>query len=293
MARGQRTNLAALASAVGEHSPIEEKPTRAPLPPSTPTAAPLTDLVANPRNPRRDVGDLADLASIKDRQLQSALVVTRGAYLKLYPEDAEPVGTASWVVINGCRRLAAAEKYGRIELDIVVKDEIARDRVSLLTAAIDENIGRRDFDVVEEAEAVERLVTECGTAGEAARRLNRTEGWVSQRRALLRLTPQLQDALRAGELAVRVARSLAQVPLEDQVAAWRAAQERDGQKERDANPAGPQPRLRPASAPHITKALRRFEAEPNVLAQALRDYLEPEQLNELVSALSGPNNAVR
>ncbi|MGV9823377.1 ParB/RepB/Spo0J family partition protein [Nocardia xishanensis] len=283
MARGQRTNLAALASAVGEHSPIEEKPVR---PVGPPTTAPLTELVANPRNPRRDVGDLTDLASIKDRQLQSALVVTRSAYLKLYPEDAEPVGAAHWVVINGCRRLAAAEKYGRTELDIVVKDDIARDRISLLTAAIDENIGRRDFDVVEEAEAVERLVAECGTASEAARRLNRTEGWVSQRRALLKLTPQLQDALRAGELAVRVARSLAQVPHEDQVAAWQASQARDESKEQDKDTPRPETKPRPASAPHITKVLRRFEAEPRVLAQALKDYLAPEQLAELVSVLT-------
>ncbi|MBH0780355.1 ParB/RepB/Spo0J family partition protein [Nocardia bovistercoris] len=284
-AKGRRTSLASLASAVGEHSPVDE---RTPRPAGPPTKAVLKDLVANPRNPRRDLGDLTDLASIKTHQLQPALVVTRAAYLALFPDDAEDVGAARWVVINGCRRLAAAAKYGCAELEFVVKDEVAHDRISLLTAAIDENIGRRDFDVLEEAEAVDRLVAECGTAGEAARRLNRTEGWVSQRRALLKLAPELQTALREGELAVRLARSLAQVPREDQVAAWQAAQERDsGKQDQPQDSAVPRrdPKTQPASAPHITKALRRFEPNPGVLAQALRDYLAPAQLAELADEL--------
>ncbi|WP_433527782.1 ParB/RepB/Spo0J family partition protein (plasmid) [Nocardia pseudovaccinii] len=285
MARGGRKNLADLIDAVGDNSPVDgdhNQPAEAPGPA---TSAPLTQLVANPRNPRRTLGDLSDLASIADIQLQPALVVTRSAYLALYPEDAEDVSAARWVVINGCRRDAAARKYGRSELDIVVKDEVARDRVTLLTAAIDENIGRRDFDVVEEAEAVERLVAECGSADDAAARLKKSKGWVSQRRALLRLEPELQNALRAGELAVRVARSLAQVPREEQVAKWRSEQERAAKKP-DQDDDRPDPKPRPASAPQITKALRRFEAEPNVLAQALRDYLAPGQLAELVDVLT-------
>ena len=72
-----------------------------------PATAPLTDLTANPRNPRDDLGDLADLASIADLQLQPAAVVTRDAYLALYPKDQI---TSRYVVINGCRRLAAAHK---------------------------------------------------------------------------------------------------------------------------------------------------------------------------------------
>ncbi|MGK8506380.1 ParB/RepB/Spo0J family partition protein [Nocardia asiatica] len=284
MARGTtRRSLADLTDSIGDNSPVDGQAVIRPT--ITPTSAPLPHLVANPRNPRQDVGDLSDLESIRDRQLQPALVVARDSYLALYPEDKSSVGDALWVVINGCRRLAAARKYGRSELDIVVKNEVARDRISLLTAAIDENIGRRDFDVIEEAHAVEQLVIECGSAGEAAKQLNRTDGWVSQRRALLRLAPELQTALRAGELAVRVARSLARVPKEEQVARWRAEQEREENKPQQNEGSRPDPAPRPASAPHITKALRRFEPNPDVLAQALRSYLDPVQLSELVDAL--------
>ncbi len=130
-----------------------------------PSAAVLSELTANPRNPRDDLGDLDDLASIVDIQLQPAVVVSRTAYQRLYPEDA--IATR-WVVINGCRRLAAAHRYGRADLEIIVKDELARDRITLLTAAISENVDRVDFDVIEEARAVEALARECGSAGEAS-----------------------------------------------------------------------------------------------------------------------------
>ena len=122
MARGKRTSLAALAGDVGDNSPVEE-PDAGPA-----RSAPLAQLTANPRNPREGLGDLADLASIADMQLQPAVVVTAGAYRALYPDD--DISTR-YVVINGCRRLAAAHKYGLSNLDIVVNDAIARDRLTL------------------------------------------------------------------------------------------------------------------------------------------------------------------
>src|SRR6478735_10039298 len=107
MARGQRTNLAELAGAVGDNSPVERLTA---VPAAAPGQLPLKDLVANPRDPRDDVGNLEDLASIADLQLQPAVVVTAKAYQRLYPEDEID---NRYVVINGCRRLAAAHKYGR------------------------------------------------------------------------------------------------------------------------------------------------------------------------------------
>lgn len=268
--RGKRTSLAALASDVGDNSPVEQ--------PLVDTAsarcAPLSELTANPRNPREDLGDLTGLASIADMQLQPAVVVTAAAYCALYPDDE--IATR-YVVVNGCRRLAAAHKYGRSGLDIVVNDEIARDRITLISAAITENVDRQDFDVIEEARAVEALVAECGRADVAGRRLHRTESWVSQRRALLKLAPELQTALRRGELAIREARSLARVPLEQQVARWRAAQDRqlpDGK-----NPPGP-PKAPPRSRA-VTSALVKFESQPHLLAEALHDYLGDEGILRL------------
>lgn len=279
MARGSRTSLASLASAVGENSPVE----RTPDPMPTPVTAALADLVANPRNPRDDLGDLGDLSSIVETQLQPALVVSRQAYLKLYPADAEDLGAARWVVVNGCRRYAAACKFGRTDLDIVVKDEIAQDRATLLAAAITENIGRRDFDVIEEAKAIELLVAECGRAESVATRLGKTPGWVSQRRSLLKLAPELQSALRRGELALRLARSLAKVPPEDQVNAWQGQRDDGGSDEKPA----PKPQA-PVDSARVLRTFRRLEADASVLAEALRSYLDEGGMHELLEALTAP-----
>jgi ParB family chromosome partitioning protein len=266
MARGQRTNLASLAAAVGDNSPVEQIRT---APDNMPgRATPLKDLVANPRNPRDDLGDLNNLASIADLQLQPVAAVTKNAYLALYPDDTI---TARYVVINGCRRLAAAHKFGRTDLAVVINDEIARDRVTLISASIAENVDRQDFDVIEEAKAVEALVAACGRADEAGRRLHKTEGWVSQRRALLALAPELQAALRRGELAIREARTLARVPLEQQVARWQAALDK---KQNPGQGAGGGDTPRPPSRSRvIASAVGEFDAKPELLADALKAYL--------------------
>lgn len=285
MARGTRTNLATLAGVVGDHSPVDRT-----IAETTPTNAALSELAPNPRNPRDDLGDLADLVSITGTQLQPALVVTRDAYLRLYPEDETTIGLARWVVINGCRRLAAAENFGRPNLDIVVKDDVAKDRVTLLSAAVIENVGRRDFDVIEEAKAVELLVGECRTVEKAALKLAKSKGWISQRRALLHLTPELQTALRNGELAIRTARSLAQVPPEEQVAAWSTERERRSQgTESDSAPTddGRKPAKRmPVTTAKVTRTFRRLDADPAILAEALVEYLDDDGLRSLLAALT-------
>lgn len=277
MATGRRTNLASLAGSVGDNSPVELLSPTAETPGRT---TPLTALVANPRNPRDDLGTLEDLASIADMQLQPAVAVTKAAYLRLFPEDKI---TAKYVVVNGCRRLAAAHKYGRTDLAVVVNDDIARDRVTLISASISENVDRQDFDVIEEAKAVAALVKECGRADEAAKRLHRTEGWVSQRRAILSLAPELQTALRRGELALREARSLARVPLEKQVERWRATLDK---KERPGEGSGADT-PRPASRTRmITSALGEFDTKPQALADALRTFLGDDGIDTLVALLS-------
>ncbi|MDT2006612.1 ParB/RepB/Spo0J family partition protein [Rhodococcus opacus] len=284
MARGTRTNLATLAGVVGDNSPVDR-----PAAGGTPTNVPLSELAPNPRNPRDELGDLADLVSITGTQLQPALVVTRDAYMRLYPEDDTKIGLARWVVINGCRRLAAAENFGRPNLDIVVKDEVAKDRETLLAAAVIENVGRRDFDVIEEAKAVELLISECGTVDKAALKLNKSKAWISYRRSLLKLAPELQTALRKGELAVRTARSLAQVPPEAQVQAWATEQQREHKKpepDPTPEPENRMPTRTPVTAAKVARTFRRLEAGPTTLADALVDYLDADGLRTLIQALT-------
>ena len=205
------------------------------------------------------------------------VVVTRGAFQNIYPDTTI---SARWVVIIGNRRLAAAHKFGRSELDIVIKDELAKDRATLLTAVISENVDRSGFDVIEEAKAVERLVGEYGSADAAAEHLRKSKTWVSHRRALLKLAPDLQEATRRGDLAIREARTLAQVPLAQQVARWNAARGRRRDGGNAANEAGegdagstPQNEPTAPSLRSVTRAVRNFDADPSALARVLRDQL--------------------
>ncbi|MFF7328374.1 ParB/RepB/Spo0J family partition protein [[Kitasatospora] papulosa] len=218
---GRRVNLAT----------IDNKPVAVAA--DTSAGVPLALLVANPRNPREDLGDLEDLRSIAKRQLQPYLVVTSKGYLALWPEDAERVGDAQYLVVNGCPWLAAAHKFGRAELLIVHDETVAVSRGELLGAAVEENIGRQDFDIIEEARAVEAVVAEYPSTREAAKARGWTHGWVSQQRALLKLTPEMQRMLRAGDLAVRDARRLARVPAAEQVSTWRAEQDAAKQRKKE------------------------------------------------------------
>ncbi|MGA5823518.1 hypothetical protein ACPC54_37345 [Kitasatospora sp. NPDC094028] len=188
----------------------------------------------NPRNPR-DLGDLddpdtidvSDLESIADKQLQSCLGVTPQAYLKLWPEDEPRLrlnGPDNVVIINGNRRLLAASKYGQPKLIVVVDDSHAESKTKLLRAALDENMSRVDFDPIEEARGVMQIVSEYPTAKDAAEAEGWSPTWITQRKSLLKLHPDLQQMVRAkargGEgIAIRHARAIGSTPGIEQLAA--------------------------------------------------------------------------
>lgn len=179
---------------------------------------PTANCLPNPRNPRDELGDLSDLASIKDRQLQSCLAVTPAAYLRLWPEDRQVLGAGpdDVIVVNGNRRRAAAQLYGREKLLVVVDDAVAESKATLLRAALDENMARKDFDPIEEANAVLLIVAQYPTAKEAAEAEGWSQSWISHRKNLLKLHPELQRQVRAkacGEegISINVARRLGSV----------------------------------------------------------------------------------
>lgn len=292
MSRGGITSWDALVGDVGTNSPVDGAAHATRVPAATKSVA-LDQLVPNPYNPRDSLGDLAELASIVDHQLQPAVAVTRSAFLALFP-DAEVAG--KWVVIIGNRRLAAAVKFGRPTLDIVVKDDLARDRATLLTAVISENVDRKGFDVIEEAKAVERLVAECGSAEGAKESLKKSSTWITQRRALLKLDPLLQDALRRGALPVRDAREWAKLPAAEQVERFKARTDGDGGGVAEDGDVGPDPggRSTPGGgsaspgahrARSLSRALRRFDTDPAALAGALYEELGEGGVKTLLTQL--------
>ncbi|MFI5648303.1 ParB/RepB/Spo0J family partition protein [Kitasatospora sp. NPDC051705] len=271
---GRRVSFASMAAdpvvdAPGVDSSANDTPAR---------WVPTANCLPNPRNPRDELGDLSDLASIKDRQLQSCLAVTPDAYLRLWPEDRQALGAGPQdvVIVNGNRRRAAAQLYGREQLLVVVDDTVAESKATLLRAALDENMARKDFDPIEEANAVLLIVAQYPTAKEAAEAEGWSQSWISHRKNLLKLHPELQRQVRAkarGEdgVSINVARRLGSVKgieemslaeqtaeLEqllqsdsDAVAAKRAArvEAKAAAKAAPADMPAPQPVVAPAPAP--------------------------------------------
>ncbi|MER7844138.1 hypothetical protein ABTZ03_09325 [Kitasatospora sp. NPDC096077] len=210
---GRRVSFASMAADAVVDAPGVETTNDAPA-----RWIPTASCLPNPRNPRDELGDLSDLASIKDRQLQSCLAVTPAAYLRLWPEDRQLLGAGpdDVVVINGNRRRAAAALYGREQLLVVVDDSVAESKATLLRAALDENMARKDFDPIEEANAVLLIVSQYPTAKEAAEAEGWSQSWISHRKNLLKLHPELQRQVRAkarGEegISINVARRLGSV----------------------------------------------------------------------------------
>ena len=129
------------------------------------------------------------------------------------------MGAAEYVVIDGNRRLKAAAVAGLAELRIDVNDDLAATAADLLESALIANVHRVDVPPLDQAKAVQQLVGVHGSQGKVAKRLGKTPAWVSQRLALLELTPDLQSAVETGELKVEPARRIGRLPKEQQAPA--------------------------------------------------------------------------
>ena len=215
---GRRTALASLAGQKVDDVPGQSDPLLLRLP--------LTQLVPTRFNPRRNFGTEDQLKEfglvLKKRQLQPAVVVSRSAYLKLWPDEAENVGAAHYVIANGERRYRGSRAAGLTHLDVVHREEVAASRADFLDAVLSENNDREDLDPIERALGIETMVIEIGGARKVAEHYGKHETWVSQQRKLLKLTDELQELVSAGAMPIRVARDIAGLPRSEQASAWAA-----------------------------------------------------------------------
>lgn len=185
-----------------------------------PATVPIDKLAHHPRNPRYGYTDTGELAKSLQEvgQKQAVGVVPVDVYLSHYPDDAELIGAAEYVVIMGNRRLAAARQAGLASMKITVEDALAGAE-AVPESALIENIHREALPPLLEAQELRALVKKHGSQSKVAKRISKSQGWISQRLALLKLSPELQEQLKAGELTVEDARAVAGKEPEDQPAA--------------------------------------------------------------------------
>jgi ParB family transcriptional regulator, chromosome partitioning protein len=315
---GSGRDLGALLAARGVTPAVPEQPDHHPRRDDlTDRHAKLADIAPNPLNIRvidPDSPKVQELAtSIRlNGQLTSAAVVSRFAFVAIFPEYAEQVGDARYVQVNGGRRRAAVsvlERDGHIPpgeagLDIAVKNDLAASRDAFVAATAEENIARQDYDPIEEARAVSLVVKEAGSQDAAARRFGRSPGWITQHLNLLKLAPPVQAALIAGDIPLRDVRQMHSLPESEQIAILAemlaarnsATVPTDppataGSPEPAEPPQSPEvPDTSPADTPRlrasrVVAAIRRLGDTPSKIADSLVGEMPAEAVQELIAEL--------
>ncbi|GAA2418031.1 plasmid partitioning protein [Streptomyces mauvecolor] len=173
----------------------------------------LDQVSPTPLNPRRNFGTDEQKAQfgeeLRKAQLAACVVVTRTAYLALWPEHEAHIGSAEYVLCNGERRFRSAVHVDLEALDFVVRDEFAESRETFLNHLLKENLDRTDFDPIERANGVHQLVSVCaetrefGSQSRAAEQLGKSAGWITNQLLLLELPSEIQTMLSSNGLSGR------------------------------------------------------------------------------------------
>ena len=156
---------------------------------------PLYLLEPDPDNPRADASDDVEdlMASIKANGLLQPIVARMSGSTI---DHEHPL-----IIVAGHRRYAALTRLGYTSTQVIVREQMSSDDV--LAAMLVENSQRRDLHPLDEARAIKRLMaTRKGMSSPAqvAQGLGRSKTWVTNRLALLELSPAVQDKMRAGEV---------------------------------------------------------------------------------------------
>jgi ParB family chromosome partitioning protein len=143
---------------------------------------------------RMDEGSLYELAeSIRSQGVMQPILV-------------RPVPPRGYEIIAGERRFRAAQLAGLDEVPVLVRD--VSDESAAVMALI-ENMQREDLNPLEEAQGLQRLVTEFGlTHDQAAQAVGRSRSAASNLLRLLNLSAPVQQMLLAGDLDMGHARAL-------------------------------------------------------------------------------------
>lgn len=220
----------------------------------------LSKIIRNPENPRDDLSEVEELAaSIREVGVTQAItLIPASTFVAAYPEHAETVNGFPYVVVNGNRRHRASELAEETDIPFTVNTR-ATTRVDIATVALVENVHRVDLTPMEEARTVAELKEVYGRAALVAKRLSKSEGWVSQRLKLMNLTDEFQSEVESGKLLVEDARVLGRAKPEDQPVVREDFV--PSARRRRRLPLG-RPRPRPRQSPSLSRSCPRSRSRP-------------------------------
>ena len=160
---------------------------------------PVENIVTNPKQPRKDFDEttLQELAqSIKLHDIIQPITVSK-------------LGPNKYQLISGERRWRASKLAGVKDIPAYVRQ--ANDQ-QLLELALLENLQREDLNAMEVALSYKRMMEELShTQEQVAERMGKDRSTVTNYIRLLKLPPDIQVAVRNGEISMGHARALINV----------------------------------------------------------------------------------
>lgn len=250
---------------------------------------PLSEIETNPKQPRTDFDEqaLQELAeSIKMHDIIQPITVSRMA-------------NGRYRLISGERRFRASKMAGLKDVPAYVRQ--AND-AELLELALLENLQREDLNAMEVALSYKRMMDELEyTQDHVAERMGKDRSTISNFIRLLKLPPDIQLAVRNGELSMGHARALINIDTVDKQlfifkeirdrglsvrqteALVRNLYKQSGNKKAKAGGlSAPFQRLEDKLASHFETRVK-LKHSSNGNGQITFDYYSVEELNKLLS----------
>ena len=156
----------------------------------------VANIAPNPDQPRKQfnqktLDELAD--SIREKGI-------------IQPIIAEDRGDGTYIIVAGERRYRAAKLAGLTEVPVISQDFSDEEKLEI---ALIENIQREDLNPIDEARALQSAIDHAGiTQEQLAKRLGKSRPAVANTLRLLRLEPEIQEALLDATLTAGHARAL-------------------------------------------------------------------------------------
>lgn len=256
---------------------------------------PVNDIEANPKQPRRDFEEksLQELAeSIKLHDI-------------IQPVTVSKIANGKYRLISGERRWRAARLAGITDIPAYVRQ--ANDS-QLLELALLENLQREDLNAMEISLSYKRMMEELDyTQEQVAERMGKDRSTVANFIRLLKLPPDIQLAVRSGELSMGHARALINVDtIDKQLFIFKEIKGKGlSVRQTEAlvrNLYKQGTAVKKSSKSHLSPAFQRIEDKlashfstrvklrhsRNGSGQILIDYYSQEELNKILGLMDAP-----
>ncbi len=160
------------------------------------TRIPVEQIVVNPKQPRRDFDEQA-LKELSESILLHDII---------QPVTVVKINPTKYQLVSGERRWRASKLAGLKDIPAYIR---TADDQQLLEMALLENLQREDLNAIEIGLSYRRLMDECDmTQEEVAERMKKDRSTVTNYLRILRLPPDVQKAVRDGQLSMGHARAI-------------------------------------------------------------------------------------